>query len=58
MEWYIAELVEVFYTDCAHDGRKPNEADLRAWLWFSCPARLRSRVEPAIHADDRWPKEN
>jgi len=50
----ITELVNGFFTSCAKDGRQPNEENLRAWLWFICPANLREEVGPAIRADNRW----
>lgn len=50
----ITELVNQFFTDCERDNRQPNEENLRAWLWFVCPANLREEVGPAIRADDRW----
>lgn len=51
----ISDLVETFFRDLEQDHREATEDNLRAWLWFVCPAHLRSRVEPAIRANDRWP---
>ena len=51
----IHELVNRFYADCTQDAREPNEDNLRAWLWFVCPAEHREAVGDAIRADDRWP---
>ncbi len=51
----IAGLVDAFFADLAADGRAATEENLRAWLWFTCPAPLRSETERAIRADGRWP---
>jgi hypothetical protein len=50
----IAELANGFYLDCDRDGRTPNDKNLRAWLWMTCPAQFRAEVDEAIVADDRW----
>ena len=50
----IAEMVDAFFDDLARDSRAADEKSLRAWLWFTCDASLRSEVEPAIRADERW----
>ena len=54
----VNELADGFFADCETDGREPNEVNLRAWLWFTCPARLRGEVATAIRADSRWPQED
>ena len=50
----VAELVARFYADCAADDRTPNEENLRAWLWFVCPAELRTQVDEDIAHDERF----
>lgn len=50
----ITVLVEGFYFDCQRDHREPIEENLRAWLWFTCPAQFRSQAGPAIRADARF----
>lgn len=50
----VAELVARFYADCAADDRTPNEENLRAWLWFVCPAELRTQAGEAIAHDERF----
>lgn len=50
----IAGLVDTFFADLEQDGRPATEDNLRAWLWFTCPAQLRGDVESAIRADSRW----
>ena len=50
----LSELVDVFFDDLEQEACTATEGNLRAWLWFTCPASLRSEVEPAIRADRRW----
>jgi hypothetical protein len=50
----IPQLVDRFFADCQQENMSPNAAQLRAWLWFTCPAYLRSQVRPAIEDDPRF----
>jgi len=48
-------LVTQYFADCGNDGLAPHdEANLRAWLWFTCPAHRRDEIESAIRRDTRW----
>ncbi len=47
------EIADQFFIDAERDGRQINEVNLRAWLWFTCPAEMRVPVERAIRADER-----
>ena len=47
------ELADAFFRDCEIDNRVANEENLRAWLWFTCPAAMRRDAEKAIRADAR-----
>lgn len=49
----IQKLIDAFFVDCETGSREPSEENLRAWLWFVCPAHMRAEVEPAIRADAR-----
>ena len=42
------QLAEQYFRDLKQDGREDNEENLRAWLWFTCPARLRVDVQAEI----------
>jgi hypothetical protein len=44
----ITNIVNQYYADLQRDGREDNEENLRAWLWFTCPAQLRREVDSAI----------
>ena len=48
------QIADQFFTDCERDNRSPNPENLRAWLWFSCPAQLRSEIEELILRDKRY----
>lgn len=57
----INALADAYFRDLERDGRQDTEEDLRAWLWFTCPAHLRVEVEAQIeekrtkqHAPVRW----
>jgi hypothetical protein len=50
----IKELIETFFNDCANDNREPNPENLRAWLWFVCPAHLSNEVSESIISDKRF----
>lgn len=50
----MRDLGEGFFTDCDRDGREPSETNLRAWLWFTCPAHMRPETEAAVRADARF----
>lgn len=47
-------LSNQFFTDCQNENLPPNEAQLRSWLWFTCPAHLRIEVRQTIEADKRF----
>lgn len=51
-----ASLADVFFADLQTDPTAPTnrEVALRSWLWFTCPAELRTKTEAAIRADPRW----
>lgn len=43
-----AALADQYFADLARDGRQDNPENLRAWLWFTCPAHLRGEVRERI----------
>jgi len=45
---YIPLLATKYFADLESDGRTDNEDNLTAWLWFSCPADLRTAVREQI----------
>lgn len=53
----VRDLAGGFFTDCDQDGRAPNDENLRAWLWFTCPAHMRPEAEAAIRADARFKRD-
>ena len=50
----IPQLVDRFFADCQQENMSPNAEQLNGWLWFTCPANLRSQVGPAIEGDPRF----
>lgn len=53
----ISALINQFFVDCERDNRSPNDRNLDAWLWFTCPAQMREQVGAGIIADQRFKKE-
>ncbi len=41
-------LTRQYFEDLLRDNRIDSDDNLRAWLWFQCPARLRNQVEDEI----------
>ena len=50
----LKNLIDAFFADCRKEGLPPDSNGLRAWLWFTCPAQLRSEVGHAIAHDQRY----
>ncbi len=48
------DIANQFYADLEREDQPCTEQNLRAWLWFTCPAHMRSAVEPLIRTDERW----
>jgi len=44
----VAYLAHQYFVDLTRENQSDNDKNLRAWLWFTCPARLREQVSPAI----------
>jgi len=44
----VGTLAHKYFTDLESDKRVHSRDNLRAWLWFSCPADLRGPVGEAI----------
>lgn len=47
-------LANQFFADAETDGREPNRTNLAAWLWFTCPANMRTDVESVVLKDRRF----
>jgi len=47
----IIQLAAQYFTDLKRDNRKDTEENLNAWLWFTCPAHLRTEVQAEIEMD-------
>jgi hypothetical protein len=54
----IPAIVEQFFRDCETDSCDKTDENLTAWLWFTCPASVRTQVYAAITGDARWRKES
>ena len=50
----MMNLVDQYFENCAQDARTPSRKNLNEWLWFICPAEVRSEVGAAIMADPRF----
>ncbi len=46
----INDLANQYFTDLEADGRTDSDDNLRAWLWFTCPANLREPVAEKIES--------
>jgi hypothetical protein len=44
----IGLLAAQYFRDLERESRKDTASNLRAWLWFTCPANLREEVEAEI----------
>jgi hypothetical protein len=49
MDKDINVLAQGYFDDLESDGRNDTPENLRAWLWFTCPAILRQEVEAKIN---------
>jgi hypothetical protein len=48
MEHDINDLAHQYFEDLKQDGRVDTPENLRSWLWFTCPAHLRTEVSATI----------
>jgi len=48
MKTEIESLAEQYFIDLERDNRQDTRENLRGWLWFTCPAHLRTEVAEAI----------
>lgn len=46
----IEQLAKQYFADLESDGRQDTDDNLRAWLWFTCPANLREPVAAKIES--------
>ncbi len=44
----VLDLSRQYFIDIEQDGKEDNEYNLLVWLWFTCPADLRSDVREVI----------
>jgi len=44
----VEQLARQYFADLARDGRTDTAENLRAWLWFTCPAHMRGEIEQEI----------
>jgi len=44
----IQQLAQQYFSDLDRDDRADTAENLRAWLWFTCPAHLREDVRATI----------
>lgn len=47
-------LASQFFSDCEREGIPPSSGALTAWLWFTCPADMRTEVRALIERDTRF----
>ena len=47
----ITALAQQYFADLERDNRTDNDENLRAWLWFTCPAHMRIGVGTAIEQE-------
>lgn len=42
------QLAQQYFRDLEQDNREDTESNLTAWLWFTCPAHMRTEVRAEI----------
>lgn len=51
---HIENLTNQYFQDCINESQSVGTESLSGWLWFTCPAHLRTPVREAITTDRRF----